>query len=69
MLTHPETLYFTSCLLPPVRITGPWRSQSESGSVVSDSLQYHRLCSLWNSLGQNTGLGRLSLGEGPSVDA
>ena len=32
-------------------------SESESGSVVSDSLQPHGLCSPWNSLGQDIGLG------------
>ena len=37
------------------------KSESESHSVVSDSLQPHGLYSLWNSLGQNTGMGSLSL--------
>ena len=37
---------------------------SESGSVVSDSLQPHRLYSPWNSPGQNTGVGSLSLLQG-----
>ena len=35
--------------------------ESESRSVVSDSLQPHGLSSPWNSLGQNTGVGSLSL--------
>ena len=35
--------------------------ESESHSVVSDSLQPHGLYSTWNSPGQNTGLGSLSL--------
>ena len=34
---------------------------SESGSVVSDSLLPHGLFSPWNSPGQNTGVGSLSL--------
>ena len=34
---------------------------SASHSVVSDSLQPHRLYSPWNSLGQNTGVGSLFL--------
>ena len=34
---------------------------SESCSVMSDSLQPHGLYSPWNSLGQNTGVGSLSL--------
>ena len=33
----------------------------ESHSVMSDSLQPHGLSSPWNSLGQNTGVGSLSL--------
>ena len=36
-------------------------SESESRSVVSDSLQPHGLYSPWNSPGQNTGVGSLSL--------
>ena len=35
--------------------------ESESCSVMSDSLQPHGLCSPWHSLGQNTGVGSLSL--------
>ena len=37
---------------------------NESGSVMSDYLQPHGLYSLWNSLGQNTGVGSLSLLQG-----
>ena len=36
----------------------------ESRSVVSNSLRPHRLYSPWNSLGQNTGVGSLSLLQG-----
>ena len=36
----------------------------ESRSVVSDSLQSHRLYSPWNSPGQNTGVSSLSLLQG-----
>ena len=36
-------------------------SESESYSVVSDSLRPHGLYSPWNSPGQNTGVGSLSL--------
>ena len=39
-------------------------SESESRSVVSDSLQLHGPYSLWNSPGQNTGVGRLSILQG-----
>ena len=37
---------------------------NESHSVVSDSLQPHGLYSPWNSPGQNTGVGSLSLLQG-----
>ena len=37
---------------------------SESRSVVSDSMQPHKLYSPWNSPGQNTGVGSLSLLQG-----
>ena len=36
----------------------------ESSSIVSNSLQLHELYSPWNSPGQNTGVGRLSLLQG-----
>ena len=35
--------------------------ESESCSVISESLLPHGLYSPWNSPGQNTGVGRLSL--------
>ena len=38
--------------------------ESESCSVVSDSLRPHGLCSPWHSPGQNTGVGSLSLLQG-----
>ena len=38
--------------------------ESESCSVMSDSLQPHGLYNPWNSLGQNTGVGSLSLLQG-----
>ena len=38
--------------------------ESESHSVMSDSLQPHGLYSPWNSLGQNTRMGSLSLLQG-----
>ena len=37
---------------------------SESHSVISDSLRSHELYSPWNSPGQNTGVGSLSLLQG-----
>ena len=40
------------------------KSESESHSVVSDSLRPHGLFSPWNSLGQNTGVSSLSLLQG-----
>ena len=38
--------------------------ESESGSVMSDTLWYNGLYSSWNSPGQNTGVGSLSLLQG-----
>ena len=52
--------FFTNCAireLIPI-------NESESHSVVSDSLQLHGLYSPWNSPGQNTGVGSLSLFQG-----
>ena len=40
------------------------KSESERRSVISDSLQPHKLYSPWNSPGQNTGVGSLSLLQG-----
>ena len=40
------------------------KTESESHSVVSESLQLHRLYSPWNSPGQNTGVGSPSLLQG-----
>ena len=40
------------------------QSESESCSVMSDSLQPHELYSPWNSPGRNTGVGSLSLLQG-----
>ena len=40
------------------------KSESESCSVMSDSSWPHRLYSQWNSPGQNTGVGCLSLLQG-----
>ena len=42
----------------------PQSCESESHSVVSDSLQPHGLYSPWNSAGQSTGVGKLSLLQG-----
>ena len=42
----------------------PWSLWSESCSIVSDSLWPHGLYSPWNSPGQNTGVGSLSLLQG-----
>ena len=40
------------------------QSENESHSVVSDSLQPHGLYGSWNSPGQNTRVGSLSLLQG-----
>ena len=41
-----------------------WKSKSKSHSVMSDSLRPHGPYSPWNSPGQNTGVGSLSLLQG-----
>ena len=46
------------------RLESHVKSESESRSVVSDSLLPHGLHSPWNSPGQNTGVGGLSLLQG-----
>ena len=43
---------------------GLWKGESESHSVESDSLRPHGIYSPWNSPGQNTGVGSLSLLQG-----
>ena len=52
-------VYFFTFKLPSQEVC-----ESESCSVVSDSLQPHGLDSPWNSPGQNTGVGNLSLLQG-----
>ena len=49
---------------PPGNPLGPSESESESRSVMSDSLQLHELYSPWTSPSQNTGVGSLSLLQG-----
>ena len=44
--------------------TKHWLRESESRSVMSDSLQPHGLYGPWNSPGQNTGVGNHSLLQG-----
>ena len=52
----------TSDLLTMLKPLTVWITRNyESRSVVSDSLQPHGHCSLWNSPGQNTEVGRLSI--------
>ena len=55
------------CSLPGSSVHGISQTrilESKSCSVVSDSLRPHGLYSPWNSLGQNTGVGSLSLLQG-----
>ena len=48
-----------------LKLAASWNeSESESRSVVSDSLQRHGLYSPWNSPGQNTGAGCHALLQG-----
>ena len=48
----------------PTKGAGSSQKESESHSVMSDSLQPHGLYSPWNSPGQNTGVGSHSLLQG-----
>jgi len=65
-----ELDYYWLILSPLLRIHAysvpPTMSSCESLSVMSDSLWPHRLYSPWNSLGQNSGVGSLSLLQGTS---
>ena len=47
-----------------IKVIKNMKKWSESHSVVSDSLWPHGLYSPWNSPGQNTGMGSLSLLQG-----
>ena len=59
--TLPNSFYEVTITLLPKPDKWKW---SESHSVVSDSLWPHGLDSPWNSPGQNTGVGSLSLLQG-----
>ena len=49
---------------PPGKTIDHFENENESRSVLSDSLQPHRLYSPWNSPGQNTEVGSPSLLQG-----
>ena len=54
-----------ACQAPLSTVLKKWKlSKNESHSVVSDSLRPHGLYGPWNSPGQNTGVGALSLLQG-----
>ena len=57
-------IVFTLCNSFSMEPGNPQQTESESHSVVSDSLLPHGLYSPWNSPGQNTGVGSLSLLQG-----
>ena len=65
-LSRASVLLWLSVSVLPVIISDfyPVKSESESHSVMSDSLQPHVLYSPWNSPGQNTGVGSCSLLQG-----
>ena len=58
------TLWTIACQAPLFTGFSRQDRESESRSVVSDSLRPHRLYSPWNSPGQNTGVGGRSLLQG-----
>ena len=55
-----KLLGYKSCKMVEVKVKSLIH-ESESHSVMSDSLRPHRLYSPWDSPGQNTGVGSLSL--------
>ena len=59
-LVYYKIMAITPCVIQYI-LTPYVFYESESGSVMSYSLQPHGLYSPWNSLGQNTGVGSLSL--------
>ena len=59
MVTVPGSILFCAFLIHTLI-----RCYCESHSVMSNSLRPHRLCSPWNSPGQNTGVGSRSLLQG-----
>ena len=59
-----STLQAISSLSEPPGLSPKVYSESESCSVKSNSLQHHGPHSPWNSPGQNTGVGNLSLLQG-----
>ena len=56
-----ESVSFTTMFLGRSQLLRCRFLESESHWVVSNSLRLHRLYSPWNSPGQNTGVGSLSL--------
>ena len=65
---HGSTAALLQCITPQFHITefimNEVKVSSESRSVLSDSLRPHGLYCQWNSPGQNTGVGSLSLLQG-----
>ena len=62
---HSQASQFTTWTLArPLLFALKLKSESESCSVVSDSLRPHGLYSPWNSPGQNNGVGSLFLFQG-----
>ena len=60
----PKYWNFSFSISPSNEYSGLISFETESHSVMSDSLRPHGLHSLWNSPGQNTGVGSLSLLQG-----
>ena len=60
-ITLPTKVYVVKAIVFPVVM---YRCESESHSVVSESLGSHGLYSPWNSPGQNTGVDSFSLLQG-----
>ena len=63
-ISHKILFHLPTINLNYRNIHGLWAVESESHSVVSDSLWPYALYSQWNSPGQNTGVGSISLLQG-----
>ena len=63
-----STLHTRFCIIQVTAKLNKWESESEALLVMSDSLRLLGLYSPWTSLGQNTGVGSLSLLQGNLPD-
>ena len=63
-ITLSTKVHLVKAIVSPVVMCGCEKTESESRSVMSNSFRPHGLYSPWDSPGQNTGVGSLSLLQG-----